>query len=463
MSSDDLTFLGTLAEWSARSVHDIPDLARARAVDALVDIVGCMLAGRSDRSTLAVLRTVASMGSGPALAVGSTVRLSPTHAALVNGTSAHALDFDDNFAPAITHATAVAAPAVFAVADSQNRDGKEVVEAYILALELQARIGGLIGAENYMRGWHSTATVGALGTAGACARMLGLGADGIVAAISIASSMIGGSKKQFGSMMKPVHAGLAAQNAVLAAYMAASGLKGNADPFGGQMGLVRLMSDGDTSRADDALAGLGSRWALVESGLMPKRFPCCAAAHRTLDAIAELKEEHGFSGSEISRIETVVHPFVAQNLRFSRPCDEMEARFSMNHTAARVAQTGMLSLRDLTLERIDDPDTRALAAKVHMIVDDKLTALERVPLPTTVTLNDGRAFTKMIADIKGTIAHPFSAAEIRAKFYDCCDWACVDAELPYAAVMNIANVPFRSTSQVLERSIDQASRPVEHA
>lgn len=442
--------LAALARFAA-DLPSVPDLALERARDAFEDVVGCMFAGAGDGATRAVAEMAAGLGRGETLAPGTALRLPTNLAALVSGTAAHALDFDDNFEPGLTHATAIAAPALFVLADHCGVHGSALLPRYVLALELQARIAGLFGPETYARGWHATSSIGAIGTAGACASLIGLDAAGIRAAMTIACSMSSGTKKQFGSPMKAVHAGLAAQAAVSAALLARSGLEGTDDPLGGPMGLVALMSNAPTpARAEAAVRGLGADWALVDSGLMPKRFPCCGAAHRTLDGLARLREVEGFAPDEIVSIEAVVNRAVVQNLRFERPETVAEARFSLTYPAARVAATGKLSLADMVPEAIGDPGNRALAARVAKICDPAAAFDLDAPAAVRIRLSDGRLLETVVTAGRGTLADPFTRDEKRFKFEDCCRWGGADADAIHEAVSGLAGRSFQETARLLE-------------
>src|SRR6185503_10510107 len=162
--------------------------------------------------------------------------------ALIYGTAAHALDYDDNYHPMAGHATAVLAPAIFALAESRRVSGEATLDAYIVGLEALALVGNGVNLVHYEKGWHSTSTLGPFGAAAACARLLKLDASGVTAALSLACSMAGGSKLQFGTMAKPVHAGLAAHHGVMAALLAASGVRGHPEPLEGHWAFRELFA-----------------------------------------------------------------------------------------------------------------------------------------------------------------------------------------------------------------------------
>lgn len=418
----------TLSEWvaSASDAHSLE--ARALAQDALLDITGCIVGGSREPATEAILKVAAQFGGGVALAMGSNLRMSAPWAALVTGTAAHALDFDDNFAPATTHATAVLAPALFALADEEVSSGADILDAYIVGLEVQARIGRLVNPSHYEAGWHGTSTVGAIGTAVGCARLLGLDASQTLAAMSIAFSMASGSKKQFGSMVKPIHAGLAAKNAVLAARMAQAGITGDTEPLTGQWGFAALYSDasGENSRSS-MLDGLGRSFAIETDGLLAKRFPCCGAAHRTLDGLVALREQYRFELDGVERVEALIPAFARANLRFDDPRDANEGRFSLTYCAARVLQNGRLSLNDMTLQAVRDPSIRPWLERIvsHTkpgSVSEEL-GLNATPVVTRVVLKNGLVHEIGIKVPKGSRLTPLSDEEKRQKFIDCCQWS----------------------------------------
>jgi 2-methylcitrate dehydratase PrpD len=416
-----------LAEWAARA-GDHPDRARSAAGDALFDITACVIGGAVEDSTRAMIEVARQAGRGKALAMGSNLRLPAPWAALVTGTAAHALDFDDNFAPGTTHATAVLAPALFALADEEEVSGAEVIDAYIIGLELQARIGHLVNPEHYEKGWHATSTIGAIGAAGGCARLLGLDVDETLAAMSIAFSMAAGSKKQFGSMMKPIHAGLAAKNAVLAARMAQAGVTGDVEPISGRWGFAELYGERSDENVRNALAvrDLGESLMIETAGLMTKRFPCCGAAHRTLDGLVKLREKHGLSLEIIDHVDAFIPAFARANLRFDDPQNENEARFSLTYCAARVLQTGHLALGDLTLERVRDPAIRPWLKRIALHVKPGSVSEElsdrATPAITRVVLENGRIHEASVLMAKGTRHEPFTPEEMRRKFLECCRW-----------------------------------------
>jgi 2-methylcitrate dehydratase PrpD len=414
-----------LARWAA-SAGNFPAIARERARLALADIMACIIAGSGEPATRRVGEAVGPFGAGGSLAFGVMHRLPSPWAALITGTAAHALDYDDNFAPAVTHGTAVLAPALFSLADERHLGGQAVLDAYVIGLELQARIGRAVNPAHYELGWHATSTIGTIGAAGACARLIGLDAEGILAAMSIASSMAAGSKKHFGSMLKPVHAGLAAKNGVVAACLANAGLRGDECFLTGPWGFIDLYG-GAPGQDDHSLEGdCDEVLALEAVGLLTKRFPCCGAAHRTLDALLILHQQ-GIDTANIERIDAYIPSFARANLRFDMPRNGAEAKFSLTYCGARVLLDGALRLSDFEQSRLAEAPVRELMARftVHSrdgAVTQELCG-EGMPVRTDVLLTDGTRHRLAIQHPKGSAADPLSVSELRAKFQDCADWA----------------------------------------
>ncbi len=413
----------TLAIWAAETpdIRAAAPLAKAR--DAVLDTIGCIVAGAPDDAARAVRRAVSAWGDGPCTVIGQSARLAAPWAAMANGTAAHALDFDDSFPPVSGHSSAVLVPALLALAESLDASGHAVLDAYIVGLEIQARIGQAVNLEHYRRGWHSTSTVAAIGTAAGCARLMGLDAAGMGNAISIAVSTAAGSKRQFGSMVKPMHAGMAAKNAVMAAGLAARGMAGNAEPLDGKWGFRELFAGPDSPGFELALKSLGAPLAIEEFGLSPKIYPCCASTHRALDGVLAMRAQNGLRADDVERISTVVPPINFDNLRFSDPRGEMEKRFSMQYCVATAMTKGAVVLDDFRPGGEIPAEVGRFMAKVEMRVHDgPITRADPSAKEATIValdLTGGETLTATVDSQKGDGAHPLSDADYAAKFLDC--------------------------------------------
>jgi 2-methylcitrate dehydratase PrpD len=411
--------LGGIAEWCSAATSFGP-LVRERARDALVDTVGCILAGQGDPAPVGVARAFAPLPSGPCSIVGGG-RTTPSVSALINGTAAHALDFDDNFHGATTHASAVLVPALLAIGEARGCSGARLLDAYVVGLEAQARIGVGVNPSHYTAGWHSTSTVGCIGTAAGVAWLMGLGAEGIARAMTVAVSMAAGVKGQFGTPLKPVHAGLAARNAVEAALLAAAGLGGRPDILEVEQGFLSLYGGAYPRGWHDTPAD--APLAIEAFGLAAKRHPCCGATHRVVDMVLDLKREHGFAAHEVTSVEALVTRAHARNLAYDAPADEMQARFSMPYAVALALTQKRLTLADFTPAAVARPAIRALLPLTRVVTYDETlerAATGRLPHHVTLRLSDGRVLQAERLAARGTIADPFSEGDRLAKFVDCC-------------------------------------------
>jgi 2-methylcitrate dehydratase PrpD len=416
--------------WLADTPDEWPEEALTTARRAFIDTLGVSIPGAAEPVTGNVLATVQAWGSGICTAVGSDVKLPAPWAALVNGTAAHALDFDDNFDPAKAHASAVLVPTILALAEQEGVSGRACLDAYIAGLQIMGRVGQGLNPVHRNRGWHATATVGAVGAAAACARLLRLPARQATYALSIATSMAGGFMSQFGTMTKPVHAGLAAKSGVLAASLARGGIDAGLATLDGPTGMNRLMVGPDYEALRDALthvehgqtlrfetASVGEPLLIVSSGLKVKRFPNCGSAHRAMDGFLALKERHGFTAADIAEINISAPVSHLNNLMYENPENAAQGKFSLEFALAILALNGRCGLADFTDESVREPDIRAFYPCIHRLPVDK--AEGEFPTQVEVILTDGTRYREDVPMPVGSIAVPLDERQLWDKFDQC--------------------------------------------
>jgi 2-methylcitrate dehydratase PrpD len=410
-----------LAEWSAGWDGVASEAARRWARDAVTDTIGCMVAGAGDEGAARLRSAIAGWGGGGATVVGATQQAAAPWAALANGAAAHILDYDDNIHYAFTHPSAVLLPALLALAEETGASGADIITAWLVGIEIQVAVGHGVNRLHYDNGWHSTSTVGTIGAAAACARLLGLDADKTQNAISLGVSMASGTKVQFGTAAKPFHAGMAAKNAVIAARLADSGIAGAPEPLAETYGF-RDLYVGAASPGWEHLGALGAPLAAEKYGLEPKCYPCCAGAHRALDGLLALMAEHRFAAADVEAVDTLVGWGNASSLLYANPVQEMEARFSMQYCIAAALVGGGLQLSDFVLSAIERPEVRQLFPRITMTTHPRGDAEApelRKPAEITIRLKDGRVLQRTVQHARGTMFRPFTAAELAAKFRDC--------------------------------------------
>jgi 2-methylcitrate dehydratase PrpD len=409
----------TLADWAVRSDFSFSDQSLDRARTAILDSAGCMLGGLNDPAALAMAGAVASWA--PSDASGPSESPAVWNA-LVGGVAAHALDFDDNFFPPISHASAVLTPALLALAAETGSRQQEVLEAYIIGLEVQARMGQAANPGHYESGWHATSTLGTVGAAVACARLCRLDAVGMLHALSLAFSFCGGSKLQFGTMAKPAHAGFAAMHAVMAATMARAGISANPEPFAAKWGFLDLFHGSDKTPAVPSLFP-ERPLAIDEFGLVAKLYPSCMSSHLGIDGLLDMRAQGMFRDGLPVAVEIHMPSYMIANLRFSDPQNEMEARFSMHYCAAVAMIDGVPRLAHFTPEGIAREDLRALLSRVSM--HPRIASRQAAALPwggdalVVARFADGESVAREVLYPKGCNQNPLTPEESRGKFLDC--------------------------------------------
>ena len=409
--------LMTMAEFVVGA--EPPAGARSRAANAVLDTVGVTLAGAIEPASRIVHATIAKAEAG-CVVVGTGARASAPDVALANGTAAHALDFDDMCFVSLAHPSAPLVPAVLAVAELSAKSGRDVLAAYVVGFEIEARLGRLMNPRHYQRGWHCTSTLGAIGAAAAASRLLGLDPSAAAHALAIAASQASGLKENFGSMVKPLHAGLAARHGVVAALLARGGMTASAQALDGPQGFLHAM---DSERPDlaPAMDDLGTRWEILDTGITMKLYPSCAATHPALDALLDLRASEGLTPAAVESIEIDVDRITPTVLRYDRPTNALEAKFSMPFCAAVAMADGRVGIDTFSDDRIRDASLTPLLGCVTMRVDEAL-GLDTPPLTQArvrVRLRDGRVLERDAHGARGYPDRPATVADVDAKFMAC--------------------------------------------
>jgi 2-methylcitrate dehydratase PrpD len=397
-----------------------PSAARAAAARAFLDTIGVALAGVEEPAARIVREVVASEGAGPCVVLGTGLQASATGAALANGTAAHALDFDDMCFVSLAHPSAPLVPAALAAAEIAGASGRSMLDAYVIGFEIEARVGRLMNPRHYERGWHCTSTLGTLGTAAAAARLFTLDAETAGRALAIAASEASGLKENFGTMVKPLHAGLAARNGILAALLARSGMTASAQAIDGPQGFLRAF-DGAGDDLGASIADTGTRWEILDTGITVKLYPSCAGTHPALDTILDLRREHDLAADAIAGIDVDVDSITPTILIYPRPASGLEGKFSMPFCAAAAALFGRVGIDTFADANLANPDVIALMSRVTMRVEPSFDGMAP-PLTQArvrLQLHDGRVFARMARGARGYPERPATDADLAAKFLAC--------------------------------------------
>jgi 2-methylcitrate dehydratase PrpD len=362
--------------------EDLPKPVLEHARWAVLDWWGVTVGG-ADEPAARLLREIVDQPPGPASVLGTTRATTPLPAALLNGTAAHTLDYDDTTLALPGHLTAPLLPGLLAAAERDGRGGRDLLTAFVLGVELASRVARALAPGHYRAGWHATTTVGRLGGAAAVGRLLGLDEARLDTAVGLAAVQAGGIQEAFGSMAKPFQVGRAAQDALLAALGAEVGLSGPRGILDAEGWARRLSPDWAPDRLTEELGG---HWAVPE--LCFKRYPCCFATHAAIRGLLALGARLGAGGvAAIETVELAVSRTTLQVADQRAPRTGLGGKFSMAYCAAVALRRGHVREDDFTDAAVSDPEVRALAERVRLVPDP---ALDELRAHVHVRLAGGR-------------------------------------------------------------------------
>jgi len=403
--------------------EDLPAAVAERAKRLILDLAGIIVRARHDaESTPSLIAAVERLGlaAGSCSVFGDARGYAPSAAALVNGTLAHSLDFDDTHAEGSIHSSAPIVPAALAAAEMADASGKELIAAVVAGYELQIRLSlALNPTAHYARGFHPTATCSVFGAAAAAGKLLGLETDGIQSALGIALSQAAGSMEFLaeGAWTKRSHVGQAAQNGLVCATLAAEGFKGPLQAFEGRAGFLQAYSP--ASDPAKATAGLGETWETLRLAVKP--YPSCRYGHAAIDGLIALKAEHGFAAEEVEAVEVGL-PETGWKLigdppeAKAEPRSVVDGQFSMPFCAAVALRQGGLAWDDYA-RHLGDPETQALTRKVSTHVDPRAEAEFPTNVAGLARVRTTRgAFEAFVAVPRGEPGNFLDDATFRAKF-----------------------------------------------
>lgn len=408
-----MSMLDRIAAWAAGlRFEDLPAPAVALARDAVLDTLGVALLG----TRLDSVRIAAAMAGaeGPCTLLGLGRRAPLPEAALVNGTAAHAELYDDNSVPMIAHPSAPLVPALLALAEARGRSGAEVVTGYAAGFEIGVKLGRMLNPGLYEAGWHVTRVLGVLGTAAACARLIGLDAARTAHAIGIAASMASGIRAAFGTMTMALHVGLTARDGVQAALLAEAGFTADAGALEGRYGFLNVFAP----QGGRDLAPLGAPLELLASGIVVKPYPSGAPTLAAIAAALALRPRLGELAG-LRGITCLVHPWNFMTLREEVPETVLQAKVSLRYCIVAALRFGRVTHHEFAEAPLRDPLLRALMGRIAVQAGPDLPDNGQFPAELRVTLADGTTLAERCEIHPGGIGNPLDAAALHAKFGAC--------------------------------------------
>jgi 2-methylcitrate dehydratase PrpD len=397
----------------------IPQQALSVVHTGFADAVATMIAG-SVEDPPKILRAALNPPPGDASLYLTGPRVPAPEAAWINGTAAHALDFDD--VALRGHPSTVLVPAILAEAEAVKAGGAQMAAAYVAGYEVWAELAGREPAQHHQKGWHPTGIFGPIGAAAACAALRGLGAEKATMAIALGASHSAGLVANFGTMTKPYHAGRAAHAGVVSARLAQAGFTAAADALEHPLGFLAAVSpQGEVDRTSPAK--VGRDWQIQKQGLSVKKYPLCYCTHRAIDGMLDLLAGQKLKADDVAAISVSTSRRNATILRSARPQTGLEAKFSMQFAMACAVVARRVGLGELTDAFVQRKDVQALLGKVEVLPDDRQDAVRSGAAPYDLvvieTKNGRRLESARVSDERGSPKLPLSRDELWAKFESC--------------------------------------------
>lgn len=405
---------------------------RTLTLRALLDTVGVTLAGGLDPGVRSLGRSLDEVSADRAGVTSpwSGRRHAPNDAALLFGMASHMLDYDDVSMLSICHPSAPVDSALIAAilggVTQRAISGSQLIAAHAIGTEVMIRLGQVMGGRHYALGFHATGTLGVIGAAAAVARLLELDAVVTGHALSIAASMASGLRKNFGSMVKPLHVGLGASNGLRAVRMAMAGVEGDLEAFE-TGGYLRAFTGGETDRISAPEFVLGHPFVIEEPGFECKRYPCCYMLHKMIEGTLRISRAAGTSLKDLEIAEVRMARGATQPLIHPYPKSGLNGKFSGPYAVAAALADGNVGLASFTDEAVARSAIQARLGDIHLIEEgDPMppgTDLGRMPVTVILRLKDGRELSDTVTASPGSPEDPMTTEQLREKWSDCLAYA----------------------------------------
>src|SRR5215831_6566088 len=406
---------------AALRFEDLPPQAVHWAKVGILDTVGVTVAG-SVEPAAQILGRVVPPTAGASLVFGCADRTSALDAALINGTAAHALDFDDCNNTLGGHPSAPILPALFALADERQTDGRAFIAAYVAGFETECKLALGVNFHHYTKGWHPTATLGVHGAAAAACHLMRLDARRTATALAIACSLASGIKANFGTMTKPLHVGHCARNGLLAALLAEHDFTANTDAFEHGQGFLDVFNGPGTYDVARMLAHWGAPFDIVEPGIAIKQYPCCGSTHPALDVMLDLVRRHDLKPASVARIDAWTHARRLEHTNRPDPQSGLQAKFSVQYCLARALTDRAIRIEHFEGDAWGDSAVRAVLPRVHAAAytTTQFPADNHYGAEVKVTTTDAKVVSAKTDEPAGrSSANPLSHERLREKFDNC--------------------------------------------
>jgi 2-methylcitrate dehydratase PrpD len=393
----------------------IPQEDFDQAKVALLDWLAVLLAGKDEPLVTKLIRFGALMGgNAQATILGHGSKTNVSQAALINGAMSHALDYDDSMAQFQGHPTVTLYPGLLALSEWKEKNGRDLLSAYIIGLKAGVVIGACAGAEHYGAGWHGTSTIGRFASAAGCARLMGLTEQETVYALGIAGTQASGLKRVFGTMCKPYHAGRASQVGLEAALLAADQFTSAEDILEGADGFFQLLKGKENVKA---VASLGQTWETNK--LAQKYHASCHGTHSAIEVVLNMVRKDNLTVPDIKSITVHTTQTAVAIAGKKTPKTGLEGKFSIYYCVANALLRGDTGMQAFTDEKVNDPEIKPLMEKitVEAVPDSNLLGLSARVEVETLSGKRLEGFSDILNEIPEL---DLKRQKVRMKFMDLC-------------------------------------------
>jgi 2-methylcitrate dehydratase PrpD len=431
--------------------EDIPETVIATGKKTMLDGFGLALAGSASPSGPLIRQYIESLGpcGGGASIIGTKLKVHPRFAALANGISIHADDFDDT--GSAFHVASPVLPPSFALCETGKRSGKDLMLAFHVGVEVGNKIGDAMSPRHQQEGYHTTGTIGTMGSAAACAKLRGLDEAKTAIALAIAGSEASGLRDNFGSMTKPFHAGHAGESGTVAVDLAAIGWTAASDILEAELGFFAVGGGFDPKFIVDRL---GKPWMFASPGDLIKRFPCGTIQQQVMDEMLRLIQQNNIKTADVEKVEVGGNLSNYRTLFQHHPVTGLQGKFSMEYAIVLLLLDGKATLSSFTNAAAQRPDMQDMIKRVRYYVDPEFNKLELQGASLQAMLveqsilkiymKNGKVISGKTEPAKGSPENPMTFEEVADKFRGNAEflkWPSQKAETVIELVKTLESVP----------------------
>lgn len=397
---------------------DLPEKSIKTAKLAFLDTIAVSIAGvESDEMRILSEEVI---GESNESILQRLENVSAKEFALLFGTLSHVIDYDDVNFTFHGHPSVALIPSIVTYAKYERPlSGKELILSYVIGFETQARIGEDIGDAQYKKGFHATSTLGIFGAAASLTKVMDLSYQQFCNLIGMCVSFSSGVRKNFGTMTKPLHVGLMAENVYFFSNLVRKGFTANAESFSEPMSYANI-STGEHNELP-SLKKLGQFWESADFGIIVKKYPCCAYTHRSIDGVLKLVKDKKIDVSLVTKIVARVNPKVQSVLIYPNAETPAEGKFSMQYCLSAALIDGYVNLSTFNEDQLKRKSIRGLMGKVEMEIDENQVGINKEQQARVTIYTKNGQYDLTIEDPLGHPNNPLTKTLMEEKVGDCVD------------------------------------------